>query len=77
RQFASVGTLTGGATANGYSCNPDFNIWQVGTRTAWTPVRNLTFSGELLYTMLDQFNTGSISTTGANLIGGFKPAGAY
>ncbi|MDH8090789.1 porin, partial [Klebsiella pneumoniae] len=23
-------------TANGFSCNPDFAIYQVGTRTAWT-----------------------------------------
>ncbi len=69
----------GGAAnlVNGYTCNPDFNIWQVGTRTAWTPVTNLTFSGEFLYTMLDQNNTGSVVATAANGIGGFKPAGAY
>jgi hypothetical protein len=24
----------------------ELSIWQVGTRTAWTPVKNLTFSGE-------------------------------
>jgi len=76
-QLQAIGALTNGATANGYSCNPDFNIWQVGSRTAWTPVRNLTFSGEIMYTMLDQSNTGSITTTGAALIGGFKPAGTY
>jgi hypothetical protein len=76
-QLQAIGMLTGGATANGYSCNPDFNIWQVGSRTAWTPVRNLTFSGEIMYTMLDQSNSGSVTTTGAALIGGFKPAGTY
>ena len=77
RQLQAIGALTGGAAANGYTCNPDFAIWQVGTRTAWTPVKNLTLSGEVLYTTLDQSNTGSITTTGANLIGGFKPAGTY
>ncbi len=62
---------------NGYTCNPDFAIWQVGTRTAWTPVQNLTFSGEFMYTMIDQSNTGSVNVTTAKTIGGFKPAGVY
>jgi len=35
-------------------CNPDFNYAVIGTRTGWTPVKNLTFSAELAYTMLDQ-----------------------
>jgi len=62
-----------GAGLNGYTCNPDFNIWQLGTRTAWTPVQNLTFSAEVLYTFLDQANTGSFASAGA----GVKPAGTY
>ncbi|WP_180490108.1 porin, partial [Escherichia fergusonii] len=78
RQLQAIGALTGGAAANGYTCNPDFAIWQIGTRTAWTPVQNLTFSGEFMYSFIDQNNTGSISTTGAaaaNVIGTFKPDG--
>ena len=63
--------------AAGSTCNPDFNIWQVGTRTAWTPVRNLTFSGEVMYTMLDQSNTGGTTVQAAGAAGSFKPAGAY
>lgn len=35
-------------------CNPDFNYAVVGTLTRWTPVKNLTFTGELSYMMLDQ-----------------------
>lgn len=62
---------------NGYTCNPDFAIWQVGTRTAWTPVRNLTFSGEVLYTTIDQSNTGSITAQIGGLANAFKPAGTY
>ncbi len=65
----------GAVFSAGYSCNPDFNIWQVGTRTAWTPVKNLTFSGEVMYTNLDQRDSGSI-TVAANPVG-FKPPGAY
>ena len=29
-----------------YSCNPDYNIAQVGVVTRWTPVKNLTFSAK-------------------------------
>lgn len=61
-----------GAKSNGYSCNPDFAIWQIGTRLAWTPVKNLTFSSELMYTALDQSMAGSAVLTP----GTFKPAGA-
>lgn len=61
----------------GSTCNPDFNIWQLGSRTAWTPVQNLTFSGEVLYTMLDQFNTGSAVAAAAGNAGLNKPAGNY
>ncbi|WP_213290729.1 porin [Bradyrhizobium sp. sGM-13] len=35
-------------------CNPDFNYGVVGLITRWTPVKNLTFSADLAYTMLDQ-----------------------
>jgi hypothetical protein len=63
------------------TCNPDFNIAQVGFVTRWTPVKNLTFSGEVLWTNLDQKNTGTISPlSGAapnnNLVGATKPANA-
>ncbi len=42
-----------------FSCNPDFNVAMVGTVTRWTPVKNLTFSGEVLWTRLDQKFTGA------------------
>ncbi len=49
-----------------YTCNPDFNIAQIGFVTRWTPVKNLTFSGEVLYTNLDQkFSGFSFFTPGA------------
>jgi len=61
-------------------CNPDFNIAQVGFVTRWTPVKNLTFSGEVMWTALDQKNSGLISPAGAppannNLVGATKPGG--
>ena len=63
--------------AAGTFYNPDFSIWQVGSRTSWTPVKNLTFSGEVLYTMLDQTSVGAANATANGNAGGFKPAGLY
>jgi hypothetical protein len=52
------------ATASAdYSCNPDFNVAQVGVVTRWTPVKNLTFSAEVGAFFLDQKFTGAIAST--------------
>jgi hypothetical protein len=52
-----VAVATGAAGT--YTCNPDFNVAQVGTVTRWTPVKNLTFSGEVMWVHLDQKMVGS------------------
>ena len=44
-----------------YSCNPDYNIAQVGVVTRWTPVKNLTFSAEVGAFFLDQKFTGAVN----------------
>lgn len=67
---ATIAASPGVVFGNGYSCNPDFNIWQIGTRTAWTPVQNLTFSAEAMYTMINQNYTGSFTPVVAS---GSKP----
>lgn len=56
---------TGGAAAKSadYTCNPDFNVAQVGVVTRWTPVKNLTFSAEVMYFYLDQKMTGTSTLT--------------
>ena len=50
---------TGVAGVGTYSCNPDFNVSQLGVVTRWTPVKNLTFSGEVQWFHLDQKMAGS------------------
>jgi hypothetical protein len=52
---------TGGIAAKSadFSCNPNFNVYQIGFITRWTPVKNLTFSAEVMYTRLDQNFTGT------------------
>jgi hypothetical protein len=71
---AATGGATGATTvAGGGVCNPDFRIWQVGTRTIWSPVRNLDIGVEVLYTRLDQNFTGNFALPAA----GSRAAGLY
>jgi hypothetical protein len=55
------------------SCSPNFNLWQIGSYTSWTPVKNLTFSVEAMYSQIDQKMAGTL-TSGAAL--GLIPAGS-
>jgi hypothetical protein len=48
-----------GAKSANYSCNPNYNVAMLGLITRWTPVKNLTFSAEVLYVNLDQKFTGT------------------
>ena len=63
---AAGGTIT--------SCNPNYDIGQLGFITRWTPVKNLTFSADVTWSHIDQKMTGTIDAANA-AIG--KPVGAY
>jgi hypothetical protein len=55
---ASGTTLTAGST-----CDPGFTISEIGLTTRWTPVKNLTFSSEVLYAYLHtNMSGGAIGT---------------
>jgi hypothetical protein len=54
-----AGTGGLGTKTADFSCNPDFNVAQVGVVTRWTPVKNLTFSAEVGAFFLDQKFTGT------------------
>ena len=47
------------AVSADYSCNPDYNVSQLGIVTRWVPVKNLTFSAEVQWFHLDQKFTGT------------------
>jgi len=47
----------------GYTCDPGFTMAQIGLVTRWTPVKNLTFSAEGLYSYLKTNMTGFASGT--------------
>jgi Porin subfamily len=52
---AFVGSSGGYLTKSAdFVCNPDFNVSQLGVVTRWTPVKNLTFSAEVMWFHLDQ-----------------------
>ncbi|PAY10900.1 porin [Bradyrhizobium sp. UFLA03-84] len=74
---SGVGGSFGAAfgTAGLTSCNPDYNIAQLGLITRWTPVKNLTFSADLTYTHIDQKFAGTIAYPGSAGIG--KPGTVY
>ncbi len=57
------------------TCNPDYNIGQLGFITRWTPVKNLTFSGDLTWTHLDQKYAGTLTLPANASVA--KPAGVY
>lgn len=63
-------TLTAGTTGNF-----NFNIWQIGSRTAWTPVKDLTFGAEVMYTRIDQNLNGAIALSATSVP--MKPAATY
>lgn len=58
-------------------CNPDFNYAVVGTKTTWTPVKNLAFTAELAYTMLDQKYASGSTVTLPSQSSVAKPAAVY
>jgi hypothetical protein len=57
------------------TCDPGFTLWQVGTVTRWTPVKNLTFSTEVMYAQLDTQMRGTV--VGAQTSAFPTSAGAY
>jgi hypothetical protein len=57
------------------TCNPDFNIAQLGLITRWTPVKGLTFSADLNWTHLDQKHEGFFTLPAQSAIA--KPAAVY
>jgi hypothetical protein len=62
------------AQAGVTTCNPNYNISQLGFITRWTPVKNLTFSGDVVWTHLDQKFAGLLSSSSAAIA---KPAALY
>jgi Porin subfamily len=67
------GLVRGVNTSVDFSCNPNFDVAQLGFVTRWTPVKNLTFSAEVMAFHLNQgFNGAAVLTPSAP-----KPTAVY
>lgn len=55
----------GKAVSANYSCNPDYNVAQLGFVTRWAPVKGLVFSAEVGAFFLDQKFTGAATLAAA------------
>jgi hypothetical protein len=51
--------VVGKVVSADFTCNPSFATAQLGVVTRWTPVKNLTFSAEVMWFHLDQKYTGA------------------
>ena len=71
-QYCAIYT-TGKTVSADFSCNPDFNVSQLGLVTRWTPVKNLTFSAEVMWSHLDRKYAGAVTTAAGP--GAPKPGG--
>ncbi len=60
-----AGLAATGAYAGVTTCNPNYSVSQLGTKTTWTPVKNLAFSAEYVYSHLAQNNVGNITASGS------------
>jgi Porin subfamily len=58
-----TGTPMTGSVSADYRCDPGFTVSQIGLTTRWTPVKNLTFSSEVMYTYLQTNMRGSANGT--------------
>jgi hypothetical protein len=61
--YITTNKLTAANTSADFQCNPDYNTIQLGVVTRWTPVKNLTFSGEVGWFHLDQKMSGTATLT--------------
>ncbi|MGC1464638.1 MAG: porin, partial [Pseudolabrys sp.] len=64
--------ICGAAPVAGAACDPDWSVWQVGSRTIWNPVQNLDIGLEVMYSRVQTAFAGGTTTAAA----GNRPAGA-
>lgn len=72
---ANGGLLSTGTTAAAGSFA--FSTAQIGTRTAWTPVKDLTLSAEVMYSRMSQRLTGTFTSAAAGLVPGYGAGATF
>jgi hypothetical protein len=53
-QYCAAFAVTHAGSGVTYTCDPNYNVAQLGVVTRWTPIKNLTLSAEVLWFHLDQ-----------------------
>jgi hypothetical protein len=75
----AAGAAPNFATGPVIGCNPDFNLWGVGTRTIWNPVPNLDIGLEVVYTKIEtKYDPATVSLnfagSGGRALGNYVPS---
>jgi hypothetical protein len=63
--YIASNKLTAAKTSADFSCDPNYNVYQLGTVVRWTPVKDLAFSAEIGWFGLKQSFTGAAVLTPA------------
>jgi Porin subfamily len=58
-------------------CNPDFEVWGIGLRTIWNPVRNLDVGLEVMYAKVDTAHAAGTPMAFGGSASGGRAAGTY
>jgi hypothetical protein len=74
-RFSSAAAAPGLLSNFNTSCNMDYRIVGAGTRTYWTPVRDLTIGLEFQWSNHHSSNEGATLTVPATVVQNFKPGG--
>jgi len=61
--YITTNRLTAANTSADFRCNPNFDVYQIGVNTRWTPVKNLTFTAEVQWMELKQNFAGTATLT--------------
>lgn len=70
-----TGATTPNAAFNSVSnCNPDYNLWYVGARTQWNPVKDFGLGVDVNYTKVETAFAGT-ANLGSGI--GARPSGSY
>jgi hypothetical protein len=72
RNFAGVAPTF--ATGPVIGCNPDYNVWAIGSRTIWNPVPNLDIGLEVVYTKIEQKHEAANALAGTGVLMNFAGA---
>ena len=75
--LASSAALFGTGSLSSTAGNFNFGTAQVGTKTSWTPVANLTLSAEFLYSRLHQNQAGVFTTSASGTPAGVAALTTY